>query len=213
MESAAPPIATDGTKPFASDARRRRRLNLLTAVSFVVCASVVALWVRGYRVADEAGLRRADLATRARATWSVRNSSGGVRLLYYRNVIREQFVYDFFEKKQPRAGRFLASGQPSPHVIKPGRQGQIQGSALGFGLDVWKVDLPDYSERIYSVVLPCWFLSLVTAYLPAAWLFRLGTAIQMQRRERAKGKCRSCGYDLRATPGRCPECGAEVSVV
>ena len=36
---------------------------------------------------------------------------------------------------------------------------------------------------------------------------RLGPE-RRRRMRAARGLCRSCAYDLRATPGRCPECGA-----
>ena len=56
-----------------------------------------------------------------------------------------------------------------------------------------------YGSRI--AVVPHWLPTLALA-LPAAWLTR------RWRRRPAPGLCRACGYDLRATPERCPECGA-----
>jgi hypothetical protein len=51
--------------------------------------------------------------------------------------------------------------------------------------------------------------SVALAVCLVAMPFWLPAQIRAQRREKRErlGKCGQCGYDLRATPGRCPECG------
>ena len=49
--------------------------------------------------------------------------------------------------------------------------------------------------------LRLWPVALVTSLVPIAWLR------WRRRRLRDLGLCPACGYDLRATPDRCPECG------
>jgi uncharacterized OB-fold protein len=59
-----------------------------------------------------------------------------------------------------------------------------------------------------AVTIPFWLIGIVTGIVPAIWVrhWRLGKL----RGRRLRGNlCMACGYDLRATPDRCPECGTE----
>jgi len=57
-----------------------------------------------------------------------------------------------------------------------------------------------------AVWAPYWFWVLVFAVMPARMLHRWTRA----RRRRRRGLCESCGYDLRGSMGRCPECGETI---
>ena len=54
-----------------------------------------------------------------------------------------------------------------------------------------------------------WLLAIPLVF--AAWNFYYAFCewrVLRGKNRLSRGLCPSCGYDLRATPGRCPECGA-----
>ena len=88
----------------------------------------------------------------------------------------------------------------SPDIAYGGAPPAVGWSALGFGRH-----RRQYARgHSVSLEVPHWGLTLACAVAPAISLHALLRA----RRRSPDGRCRRCGYDLRATPGRCPECGA-----
>ena len=193
----------------------RHLLNLLTALSLLLCVAACVLWVRSYFVGDVLHLPPGGVVdTTASApmqggplTWRRQYSvhSGAGRFQVVRRELQDP------------------SASPPGRVVLPPRDavtdlastggGDVSYRGVGFGY--FRRDKRPYSRPPVSgwywgfvvVSVPYWAAALPAAFLPAAWLWSFLRRRRRRLRERAR-RCPSCGYDLRATPGRCPECGA-----
>jgi hypothetical protein len=55
--------------------------------------------------------------------------------------------------------------------------------------------------------VPLWSVTAATAVLPLVWITMFVRHRLVRQSRRQSGRCLVCGYDLRASRGRCPECG------
>jgi hypothetical protein len=169
-------------------------LTAATAVLLVLGVAVVALWVRSYWCRDGVGIEH-----NAPNFWRIEVTSapqGCVTIVYHsasfppRPGARERWY--FKRTTSPPVARWdlLFSRRP------------VRWEFAGF---VYAAPPSPRGERFRILTFPLWFASAVLAA-------PLALAIRLIKRKRAakSGRCLSCGYDLRATPDRCPECGRAV---
>jgi hypothetical protein len=67
---------------------------------------------------------------------------------------------------------------------------------------IWSSGKPQWEVRIKY-----WLALTFFGVVPCGRLVGAAVSIQRQKCVRARRLCPHCGYDLRATPERCPECG------
>jgi hypothetical protein len=73
----------------------------------------------------------------------------------------------------------------------------------------WELS-PSGPPRFWTVGLPFWLIAGLAA-VPLLPGFHRRYRQERQRRRLKAGCCMECGYDLRASTGRCPECGEPIS--
>jgi hypothetical protein len=173
--------------------RRRRLLNVLTVLSLALCVVVWALWARSY-LSDELWFRWVD------GRFIVVGANGEMA----RNFGERLFDAPSAERLGARVvvDSLRAGSTPFPRGF-PGAP-LLPRQIKALGIEVYDaVDAPTGIRECWVVIVPGGYLALLTA-IPAA----VGLTGWVRRRRRgAKGRCLQCGYDLRATPGKCPECG------
>lgn len=181
-----------------------RALNCAAAFSLVLCFIVCMVWARSYW-ADEVitsntpGQRLIIDAPRgAICVTRIRYASG------FPNDGLSQEAFRLFHQSLP------------PETLATDCDGQR--GMIGFYTNASPVEAystptdilqepakPPVIGHMRNVLVPCWFVVSITTWP----LWRRSTWARRRRRMQP-GHCASCGYDLRATPDRCPECGVAV---
>jgi hypothetical protein len=160
---------------------RRKLFGFFATMSLLLCLATCVLWVRSYWRTDAVHLAGTS------ADWNVRSNHAGLTV--------SQVVHE------PSGQAQWHTSSESAYALDP--SSPMYGFA-GFSHEhiVYDVGIfADFERR--DLAMPYWFMSILLAIGP---VLRLRATIRRRRRQRV-GLCPACGYDLRATPDRCPECG------
>jgi hypothetical protein len=183
-------------------------LNAATAVSLVLCVGTVWLWAAGHRhpvLISRAGAGgtwlsvqsdRGRLFARAASPWP---TDEPLRVVCNYNPNADHLVFAYF----PGPAGGYCEVLPGITLNNVSHMQVILLGPDGVMLPGGDHDL----RNVRELYLPAWMPPFATALLPVAWSVHVFVRRSRRRRRRVDGLCPTCGYDLRESPDRCPECG------
>jgi hypothetical protein len=163
-------------------------LRISATVSIVLFFAFTALWDRSFFISDALLLMVRSHPTR----WSLRSSRGELSF----GAVRQGPTPA--SPTPSETGFQLEHQQPFNQLDYLLNIGRPKFTFLGFAYYSFSAS----GSKFRWLFVPICSLCLLALSLPICWAVR--------RRILPPHRCVQCGYDLRATPDRCPECGRVV---
>ena len=165
--------------------------HIAAGMSLLLCVAAVGAWGWG-RTAELLVARTTPMSRQGLAVSRGELSAGASRLL---NPLDRHPDFSLGWACQAKPDRDLFDDVP-PSLF------DTHPPVAGFFVAHFESTAEEYAQ----ILLPMWFVVSLFAILPLAAGVRL---VRHRRRARrlAAGRCIACGYDLRASPEWCPECG------
>jgi hypothetical protein len=184
----------------------RLLINAATALSVLLATAAAFMWVRGQSTLDHLTIKHGT--PDEVGTYQVHLGGGRVWVTWryfpsFSNDDARGIRWGGWKREKAAASepylRFWTQGQY--HYLY-----SVQGFAL-YRITNHNPAIDGPSPHPTGVAqAPYWFVLLLFLAVPLIrGTARFGSALG--KRQSARRNCRNCGYDLRATPNRCPECG------
>lgn len=165
---------------------------LASATSLLVCVATAVLWVRSYRVSEK-----------LEWDWDVRRPNSTDEHIFTIGSKRGRVMFGFdivaTAPTKPDPIKFWYADYLNPRGFTGNHYPPL---TLGFDLAYGSYVAPMAGDQIsyVAVMIPDYALILGFLLPPLLGWHRKTRRILHER-------CQKCGYDLRTTPDRCPECG------
>jgi 4-amino-4-deoxy-L-arabinose transferase-like glycosyltransferase len=185
----------------------RHVLTIVSTLSLALCVAACVLWARSMRTAESISVTTYALRPddEVETVWDLDWSRGGIRIggtVAYCAPGTAAVTSRGWRYGSAPARYAPFSGTLS---LDPRKDDRTRLQMAGFDLYHNSSGQPPFISR--GLILPLWFVAGLLMIPPAVWFPIRSRARRRERRGRA-GQCLRCGYDLRASTGRCPECGA-----
>lgn len=188
----------------------RRLITIVSAISLLLCVAISALWARSY------GHRDASSFHYRGQHWELVSQRGQLRMDNQPERDDEVRQYDedarlWVEKTHKlddahdQAVRALDHPDPNdPRHRKAWKR--AYDTLLELDQSFKSQPQPTAVSKYVAHSSPDSIAIIVTAMLPLVWLAKPFGPRRLDR----EGLCSACGYDLRASKLRCPECGTPI---